>query len=205
MIGILDYGLGNILAFKNIYKKLNVPAKIITEVSDLDGVTKLILPGVGAFDHAMTLFNNSGLREKVEKLVLDQHVPILGICVGLQILFLSSEEGEMPGLGWLEGHVKKILVAKDQQFQALPHMGWNSVVQVKENPIFNDISQGSPFYFLHSYYVVVEDSTLIVATADYTDSFACVVNDKNIYGVQCHPEKSHDVGIQFLKNFAGLG
>ena len=205
MIVIIDYGLGNINAFINIYKKLDVPIKIAKTVADLEGVTKIILPGVGAFDHAMAKLEESGMRQRLDDLVLKQHIPVIGICVGMQILARSSDEGKLPGLGWIDGSVKKFDETKILQSTHLPHMGWNDVEPLDNQTIFNDIDENPLFYFLHSYYFHCNNTNDTIATADYGGgNFTCAVKSGNVYGVQFHPEKSHNYGIQLLKNFANL-
>ncbi|MDF1760611.1 MAG: imidazole glycerol phosphate synthase subunit HisH [Coxiellaceae bacterium] len=203
MIAIVDYGLGNIRAFANIYKRLNIPYCIADSVALLQQANKIILPGVGAFDHAMKLLNNSGLKATLEKLVLKKKMPVLGICVGMQILMESSEEGQQVGLGWVKGKVKKIDSLRLDN-QPLPHMGWNNLKINLKHPIVENLQNEEDFYFLHSYYVSCNNKIDVVAEAHYGDSFACVIASHNIYGMQCHPEKSHENGITFLKNFAGL-
>lgn len=204
MIAIIDYGLGNIKAFANIYNRLNMPCQIATTEKELAGATKIILPGVGSFDHAMQSLQESGMREILDDLVLQQTIPVLGVCVGMQMLASSSEEGRLPGLGWIDGVVRKLDVSKLAQYESLPHMGWNNVKQVSENPIFQNITQDVCFYFLHSYYFKCQQEINTIATTHYGEEFSCIVNANNIYGIQCHPEKSHQSGITILKNFGNL-
>jgi glutamine amidotransferase len=204
MIGILNYGLGNIKAFENIYRKNHVPVKIVSQEADLSGVERLILPGVGAFDHAMLRFNESGLRSAVEEMVLIQKVPVIGICVGMQMLANGSEEGQLPGLGWVPGFVKRFDESEIPYDTHLPHMGWNDVVSVNEEGIFAEMQEPLKFYFLHSYYFESSYENHALATAEYGISFTCAVRNENIYGVQFHPEKSHHCGIQLLLNFSEL-
>jgi imidazole glycerol-phosphate synthase subunit HisH len=204
MLTIIDYGLGNILAFANVYKRLNIPVKVAKNSSDLVGATKLILPGVGAFDVAMQLFQQSGMRETVDRLVLEEETTVLGICVGMQILARSSEEGKLPGLGWIDGQVNKFDASKLSQRTRLPHMGWNDVVPAKADRLLVGLEADARFYFLHSYYFECDNSETILAETEYGAKFSSIVKHKNIYGVQCHPEKSHHFGVQLLKNFAEL-
>lgn len=198
MLAIIDYGVGNINAFINIYKQLNIPIIRATNASHLDNITKLILPGVGNFDYAMEKFNISGMRDKVDELVLNQNIPVIGICVGLQMMANSSEEGHEKGLCWIDAEVQKFNIKN----LPLPHMGWNDI-EVKPNKLFVNLEVGSKFYFLHSYYFKCMENNSI-ATASYGVDFTCAINKNNIYGVQFHPEKSHKYGIQLLKNFVEL-
>lgn len=203
MIGIIDYGVGNIKAFANIYKNLNIPIKIVKDISEFENITKLILPGVGSFDHAMISLQNSGMKEKLDELVLEKETPVIGICVGMQMLAKSSEEGTLNGLGWIDGIVKKFDKSKIKN-APLPHMGWNNLKIEKKNKIFDNLEENPRYYFLHSYYFECENKEDVIATATYGEKFDCMINHKNIYGIQCHPEKSHHNGMQLLKNFGEL-
>lgn len=206
MIAIINYGLGNVQAFINIYKRLHIPAKIANSPDDLHGATKLILPGVGAFDHAMRQFDNSGLRPAVEQLVLVQKTPILGVCVGMQMLAEQSDEGVMSGLGWLNGRVCSLSQLIDNSVLPLPHMGWNDISCVDmANGLFKNLENGAKFYFLHSYYFECGTPEHSTAITDYGKEFCCAVRKDNIYGTQFHPEKSHHFGLQLLKNFSEIG
>ena len=204
MISIVDYGLGNLKAFANIYKRLNIPAEIVTTAEQLKKSEKIILPGVGAFDHAMERLNNSGLRDTLEDLVLNKKNPVLGICVGMQMLGNSSDEGKLSGLKWIDGEVKLFDVNSIKHTTRLPHMGWNDVEPTKLNPIMEGLDNNAIFYFLHSYYFSCNNPDDSIAVSDYGIRYTCAVNHNNIYGVQFHPEKSHNYGIQLLKNFANL-
>lgn len=204
MIGILDYGLGNVRAFANIYKNANIPHKVCSAASDLALATRVVLPGVGAFDHAMELLNDSGLREPLDERVLEDGIPVLGICVGMQILAHSSEEGSAAGLGWVDGQVKKIDSSKLEHKPGLPHMGWNNVMPRRPGGLFKELEENAIFYFLHSYCFVCAGDGDVLAETDYGGRFASAVNSGSVYGVQFHPEKSHSYGIQLLKNFAAL-
>lgn len=204
MIAIVDYGLGNINALANVYKTLDMSYVIASKPDDLENAKKIILPGVGAFDMAMELLRKSGMREPLEELVLRRNIPLLGICVGMQMLAESSEEGRLPGLGWINGGVRKIDARGASCNIRLPHMGWNSIAPRRENELLRGLSEGSRFYFLHSYYFSCHQKENVLAETGYGDLFASMVNFKNIYGVQFHPEKSHQNGIQLLRNFAAL-
>lgn len=204
MITIIDYGVGNIKAFVNIYKKLSIAIKVAQKPEDLVGATKLILPGVGHFDYAMKNFSDSGMMEITNQLVLESKIPILGICVGMQILGKSSEEGVLPGLGWIDAKIRKIDSTLLKQSTRLPHMGWNDVVVSNKNRLFTNLEESARFYFLHSYYFDPANKEDTIALSEYGKEFACAVNHENIYGVQFHPEKSHHYGISLLNNFANI-
>lgn len=202
MITIIDYGLGNVLAFVNVFKRLNIPVAVAKSSDDLANATKLILPGVGSFDHAMQQLDQSGMRQSVEQLVLRQGMPVLGICVGMQMLAARSDEGVLPGLGWIAGRVKKFDVATMPPGTCLPHMGWNDVKPLADGGLFKGMELDARFYFLHSYYFECQQQEDVLAVTDYGGPFSCAVRKDNVYGVQFHPEKSHHFGSQLLKNFA---
>jgi glutamine amidotransferase len=203
MIKIVDYGLGNILAFQNVYKRLNVDVGVARTAAELADATRIILPGVGAFDHAMELLDASGMRGTLDELVLNRRVPVLGICVGMQILARGSDEGRLAGLGWIDARVRGFSSLKNDEL-LLPHMGWNDVQPVTSTPLFERLRPESRFYFLHSYFFECARAEDIAARTTYGTDFACAVHADNIYGVQFHPEKSHHFGTQLLKNFAEL-
>jgi len=204
MITIVDYGLGNIKAFQNVFERLNIRAKVAHTADYLKDAQRIILPGVGAFDYAMSQLNASGMRDELEKQVLVNKVPLVGICVGMQMLAASSDEGKLPGLGWIDGQVRlfdaKLIPYKTQ----LPHMGWNTISPTKNHPILSGFGSESRFYFLHSYYLVCKNLDEVIATTQYGIKFASAVCRDNIYGIQFHPEKSHSSGVQLLKNFSLL-
>jgi glutamine amidotransferase len=204
MITIIDYGLGNVKAFAHVYKKLGFQYKFASRAQDLQDASKIILPGVGAFDYAVERLQQSGMREALEDLVLERKVPVLGVCVGMQMLGLSSEEGNLPGLGWVNGVVKKFDESILSHKACLPHMGWNNVTPLRENNLFQGVDTESRFYFLHSYYFQCQNDEDAIAHTEYGRQFSCAVNSGNIYGVQFHPEKSHQNGIQLLRNFGNL-
>jgi glutamine amidotransferase len=202
VIGIVDYGLGNIQAFANIYKRNNLEAKVVSTADALRESDRLILPGVGSFDWAMSRLNASGLRETLDEVVVAEGRPILGVCVGMQMMGDSSDEGDANGLGWIGGHVKKFAHEDFDQATHLPHMGWNDVAPREGEPLFDQLESEARFYFLHSYYFRPENVEHSIATTDYAGEYASSIRSRNVYGVQFHPEKSHQWGIRLLMNFA---
>jgi len=206
MIAIVDYGLGNIKAFANVYKRLNIDYVIASDTETLSLASKIILPGVGAFDYAMHKLEISGLRPCLDHLVLNKKVPVLGVCVGMQLMADASEEGSSKGLGWINGTVRRI-ANPDTMHHAklpLPHMGWNEIVPVNNSDLLNGLDDEKRFYFLHSYFFECLNSQNVIAKTSYGAEFTCFVNRNNIYGIQCHPEKSHINGMILLKNFASI-
>lgn len=205
MISIVDYGLGNIGAFLNMYKRMNVPAKAARTAAELADAERIVLPGVGAFDQAMELLEASGMRPLLEEKVVNDKVPVIGICVGMQILADSSEEGQGRGLGWVPGTVRHFRSMPLPEDLPLPHMGWNDVEPLANGGgLFDGLERDARFYFLHSFYYACADPADRAATATYGAPFACAVRRDNVWGVQFHPEKSHHFGAMLLRNFAGL-
>lgn len=204
MITILNYGSGNLNAIKNIYERLNISYEFATSKEQLQSADHILLPGVGAFDETISTLMAKGYLEVLNKKVLDEKVPLLGICVGMQMLADSSEEGELNGLGWIHGNVNKFDKNLIPEKPKIPHLGWNSIEIMQECPLFKDIDPEIGFYFIHSYYYECADESNVVSNTKYGKVFHSAVNKENIYGVQFHPEKSHDNGIQLLRNFANL-
>ena len=204
MISIVEYGLGNIQAIANIYKRLNIPVTSVSTADALRSAEKIILPGVGAFDRAMACLNGSGLKDVLSEAVITRGVPVLGICVGMQMMATRSSEGVLDGLGWIAGEVKKFDFETAAERVPLPHMGWNDVKPCRGEGLFRELSSGARFYFLHSYYFCALHEDHVLAVTDYNGLYASSVNAGNIFGVQFHPEKSHHFGVQLLKNFAEI-
>lgn len=204
MIGIIEYGAGNVKAIERIYKNLNIPTKIISKESDFKNITKIILPGVGAYDKVMSKLMESGLLIELNNQVLLKKTPILGICVGMQIMGKSSEEGKLKGLNWINGVVKKFDIKKINHKPHLPHMGWNSINNVNNSSLFDGVDNEFGFYFVHSYYFEPDEKENILSTTEYSEEFVSGIFKENIYGTQFHPEKSHSNGITLLKNFYNL-
>jgi glutamine amidotransferase len=186
----------------NMYKRLDVDMVRATSAKDLCNAKKVILPGVGAFDYAMELLDASEMRPSLDKLVANGNVPILGICVGMQILGESSEEGGRAGLGWVKGQVRSFANNSGSAPLPMPHMGWNDVIPTVASPLFRGLENDARFYFLHSYYFECVDVANVIARTEYGFQFNCAVQNGNVFGVQFHPEKSHHWGAVLLKNFA---
>lgn len=204
MITIVNYGLGNVQAIANIFNRLNISVRSAQTAEELAGAEKIILPGVGAFDWAMTRLEQSGMRPVLDELVVRQARPVLGICVGMQMLGNRSHEGVLPGLGWIPGEVKKFDEAAFIDRTHLPHMGWNDVIPRRSDSVFRGLESDARFYFLHSYYFAPKHQEHVLCETDYNGVYASGVSSNNVFGVQFHPEKSHQWGIRLLKNFAEL-
>ncbi len=204
MITLIDYGVGNIFAFQNVFRRLDIPTKIAKSSQDLLDAQKLILPGVGSFDYAINRLNDSGMREKLDELVLEKKIPVIGICVGMQMMGNRSDEGTEEGLKWIDGDILKFDEKLIQHRTKLPHMGWNDVIPVNNHSLFNGIEKDAIFYFLHSFYFKCKNPSDTIATSEYGISFSSAVNRDHIFGIQFHPEKSHHYGERLLHNFAIL-
>jgi imidazole glycerol-phosphate synthase subunit HisH len=202
MMTIVDYGLGNVRAFTNVFKRLNLPSCVAQTEDDLLGASRLILPGVGAFDHAMEQLHRSGLRQTLDELVRVRNVPVLGVCVGMQMLADGSEEGQLPGLGWVPGQVRRFSSNAASTRLPMPHMGWNDVRPKAACSLFAGLESDARFYFLHSFYFDCAQSSHAAAEASYGFDFTCAVRSAHVHGVQFHPEKSHHWGERLLGNFA---
>lgn len=202
MITIINYGLGNISAFLNAFKRIGLPVKVAEDHLDLENASKIILPGVGAFDNAVDKLNNSGMKKILDKKVLEEKTPILGICIGMHLMAKSSQEGNKVGLGWFDGEVKKIEKKLIPFKPILPHMGWNRIEKKIDHPILYGLNN-EEFYFLHSYvFNFSYENNHTIATTKYGEIFPSIIINKNICGIQFHPEKSHSSGEKILKNFA---
>lgn len=204
MITILDYGSGNLNAIKNVYERLNIPFEFAETKEQITKADHIILPGVGAFDDTISTLQKKGFIDVLNKKVFYDKVPILGICVGMQMLADSSEEGTLEGLGWIHGKVRKFDKNLISGKPKIPHLGWNSIEITQNSPLFKNIDPAVGFYFVHSYYYECADEANVICKTEYGKVFHSTVNQDNIFGVQFHPEKSHDNGIQLLKNFANL-
>jgi len=206
MLVIVDYGVGNLASVANMFAKAGVKNVLISKKKEeIEKAEKLLLPGVGAFDAGMGELNRSGLVDVLNKKVLLEKTPVLGICLGMQLLTKGSEEGKLPGLGWIDAYTYKFDFTQEQSLSGLkvPHMGWNFVYPQNNNPLITS-SEQQRFYFVHSYYVKPEKKETTIATSKYGHEFTCMVKQDNIYGAQFHPEKSHRFGMNLLLNFATL-
>lgn len=201
MIHIIDYGLGNLVSVKNMLRKLGIESVITDDVNVIANSEKFILPGVGAFDNGMNLIRQKGLLEILNKKALQDKIPVLGICLGMQLLTNCSEEGKEKGLGWVDAETVRFSFS-DKTLK-IPHMGWDYVAVKKENKL---ISAGDKkrFYFVHSYYVKCKNQEDVIAACNYGSEFTCMINHGNIYGAQFHPEKSLKFGMEILTNFARI-
>lgn len=201
MIVIVDYGMGNLYSVKNMLKYLGYDSDVTGEISRIEAADKLILPGVGNFGKAMDVIRQSGLVEVLNRKVLEEKTPILGICLGMQLLLEYSEEGDCNGFGWIPGEVKKFDFPEHPELK-IPHMGWDYIEKQKKSHLFSDLTDGERYYFVHSYYVKCRNSADVAATTEYGIRFDSVIQRNNIMGTQFHPEKSHRFGMEILGNFA---
>jgi glutamine amidotransferase len=204
MLCIVDYGSGNVSAIANICERERIPFMVTSDTTRFEAATHFLLPGVGAFDPTIEILRDSGLASALETEVMVRRKPIMGICVGMQLLANGSDEGVREGLGWIPGHVTRIDTRKLNRPPHLPHMGWNSIEGSAEDPLLQGIDLGHGFYFLHSYYFDARHSEDVVASVTYGGALPCIVRRGHIIGAQFHPEKSHANGIRLIKNFAGV-
>lgn len=201
MITIINFGLGNLSSIHNMLKRIGIDAIVTSDINVIEKADKLILPGVGAFDHGMKNISEIGLLPILNKLVLNQGMPILGICLGMQLMTQKSEEGELPGLGWFDAATIRFNPEKSYSVMKIPHMGWNTVKVHTHQKLFNEIHEEPRFYFVHSYHVVCLHDNDIMTTTFYGYDFVSAMAKENIVGVQFHPEKSHKFGMTFLRNW----
>jgi glutamine amidotransferase len=203
MIAIVNYGVGNLGSIQNMLKKVGYTDSIIAHTKeDLEKAHKIILPGVGAFDAGMQKINQSGLLDTLQKVALIEKKPLLGICLGMQLLTRGSDEGQLPGLGWIDAYTHRFPANNEMEGLKVPHMGWNEIKVTKNHPLIADLSLPARFYFVHSYYVQCAQREDELMSCHYGIDFTCALQHENIMGVQFHAEKSHKFGMQLLKNFA---
>jgi glutamine amidotransferase len=204
MIVVIDYKMGNIGSIINMIKKAGGEAKFSPEIDQIEKAEKLILPGVGAFDAGMQNLTKLGLVDVLRKKVFEDKVPILGVCLGMQLFMERSEEGVLPGLGFIKGSVVRFRFDENNSHLRIPHMGWDSVEVKKESPLFSSMYEEPVFYFVHSYHVVCDDAEDVLSTTNYGYKFASSLQRGNIFGTQFHPEKSHKYGLKLIQNFIKL-
>lgn len=203
MLVIINYGMGNLGSVQKAFERLNIISKISDNLDDIKRASKLILPGVGHFEKGITNLFSNNLIDLLSELIHTKKTPILGICLGMQLMTHFSEEGNLSGLSWIEAKTLRFSPSVTNKIK-IPHMGWNNLHIKKDNPLFKSISENDLFYFVHSYYISCMNKTDILATTSYGKEFVSVFNKENIWGCQFHPEKSHRSGLQLLKNFSEL-
>jgi len=203
MVTIIDYGMGNLGSIQNMFKRIGTASEITGDKKRIASATKILLPGVGAFDAAMEKIAETNLLEILNKKALEDKVPVLGICLGMQLLTNGSEEGNLAGLGWIDGETIKFNFAENSPLK-VPHMGWNLIHPIKASPLTADLPPEPRFYFVHSYYVQAKNPDNVLSITHHGHGFHSVVQQQNIYGAQFHPEKSHKFGMQLLANFSKL-
>lgn len=201
MIVVVNYGMGNLGSIGNMLKKIGAEAVISSDLGIIAAAEKLILPGVGAFDNGMRNLAERGIKEVLDRKIMEEKVPILGICLGMQLLSKGSEEGQLPGLGWIDAQTIRFGFAHTHPDLKIPHMGWNTINVAKSCPLFDDIYEEPRFYFVHSYHLVCDAEEDVAAWTTHGYRFASAVVRDNIMGVQFHPEKSHKFGIKVFNNF----
>jgi imidazole glycerol-phosphate synthase subunit HisH len=201
-VAVIDYGMGNIGSICNMLRYVGVEPLVSSDPDQLRVADRLILPGVGHFDRAMTNLNETGLAQAICELVLDRRVAILGICLGMQLMCKASDEGTQPGLGFIDAHVQRFQFPKDRRYK-VPHMGWAQLEHERESPLLAGLNGDARFYFVHSYFVKCDDPADVMARSRYGHTFVSAFERDRVRGVQFHPEKSHRFGMQLLRNFVG--
>lgn len=202
MIAIIDYGFGNTGSILNMLKKIGYDGIITKDLDEMKKADKLILPGVGSFDHGMQALRNLDLEKPLGEMVLIDKKPILGICLGMQLMTNSSEEGKAKGLGWMDASTVKFQVTSEHE--RIPHMGWNEVEVMKNSPLCENFDATYRYYFVHSYYIKCNNKADVLLETEYIHRFTSAFQKDNIFGVQFHPEKSHKFGMKLLRNFAAM-
>lgn len=204
MITIVNYGMGNLLSVQNMCKRIGAVCEITGDIDKINNAKKILLPGVGAFDAAVERIDSVGLREVLNAKALQEKVPVLGICLGLQLLTSSSEEGKLPGLGWIPAKTVRFQFPQPNGLK-VPHMGWNEIHVVNQSALLNNLPEEPRFYFVHSYHAKADDEKYVLARTTYGYDFDSVItNGDNIFGAQFHPEKSHKFGMKVLDNFSKM-
>jgi glutamine amidotransferase len=204
MITIIDYGMGNLGSIKNMLRKIGQDSIVTSNIKDISIATKLILPGVGSFDSGMKNLKDYGLIDILNEKVKVEKVPILGICLGVQLMTKMSEEGQLPGLGWFDAITTKFDFSELEGRYTLPNMGWQEVAKDKDSPLFKDMYDKARFYFVHTYHLKTNQTNLVSLTSKYGYEYVVGLEDENIMGVQFHPEKSHKFGMKLYENFINI-
>ncbi|HUI93302.1 MAG TPA: imidazole glycerol phosphate synthase subunit HisH [Chitinivibrionales bacterium] len=203
MIVVIDYGMGNTGSLHNMVRKAGGASEISSDLSTITRATKLILPGVGSFDNGMKKLKETGIADVLNKRVCEDKIPILCICLGIQLITLCSEEGTLPGFGWIKAETIRFKFSSELNLR-IPHMGWNTVVQKKASPLLLGLQEESRFYFVHSYHVNCANKEDVLTTTTYGIEFVSSIQHENIFATQFHPEKSHKFGLNLIKNFVEL-
>jgi glutamine amidotransferase len=203
MISLVDYGVANLGSMRNMLRRIGVETELVATPEGISLATKLILPGIGAFDQGMEALSERGIVEPLRRRVLEERVPILGVCLGVQLLGQGSAEGRRPGLGFVDARCERLPGDAEAGIR-VPHMGWSHIRSVRDDPILRGLDANARFYFVHSFHVVCADHADVLATADYGIEFTAMIRRDNIYGAQFHPEKSHRFGLRLLQNFVEL-
>ena len=203
MIKVLDLGIGNTSSMLNMIRKAGGLVELCSNASELHSAKAIILPGVGSFDNVITKINNSNIITELNRKVIDEKIPFLGVCSGMQVLFEKSQEGKLSGLSWVKGEVTRFNFLDKQSLRDLkiPHIGWNIISPKKNDNLFYGLENDARFYFVHSYHINCSNPLDILATSNYGYHFVSAIKHGNIWGVQFHPEKSHRFGLKFFKNF----
>lgn len=204
MIVVVDYGMANLGSILNMFRRLGVEARATGDAAAVAAATRLILPGVGAFDQAMQRLHELRLLDVLNRRALEDRIPILGICLGMQLLTRGSEEGRRAGLGWIPAEARRFRFGQEHGRLRVPHMGWNTLLPTGTHPLLSGLEVDARFYFVHSYYVRCDDPKNLLGETVYGDRFAACIAQGNVLGAQFHPEKSHRFGMRLLKNFAAL-
>lgn len=204
MIVVVDYGTGNLGSILNMLRKVGAQAVASADPEVIEGADRLVLPGVGAFDNGVRNLRERGLVEVLNHKVVERGTPILGVCLGMQLLTQGSEEGQLPGFGWVDAEVRRFAFSGAQTHLKVPHMGWNTTTLLHPHSLFAGLEADARFYFVHSYYVACRNPETALAETWYGEAFTSSVASGNVLGVQFHPEKSHRFGMQLFRNFVAL-
>jgi glutamine amidotransferase len=203
-IVIIDYGMGNLRSVQKAFERIRVPVIITDKHALIENAAKIILPGVGHFKNGMQRLKEKGLGNLLTYLVIEKKIPIMGICLGMQLMSKFSEEGDVAGLGWIEANTIRIKLGENSKNHRIPHMGWNTLYELKDSPIWAGTDERDSYYFVHSYHVVCQNPEEVLCKTNYGISFHSGFIKENIIGYQFHPEKSHTTGLKLIMNFSGL-